>query len=268
MIIPPIKSNGIKTKLVPFIKNKIPNATTLIEPFFGTGVVSFNAGIENVIANDINPHIINFYQSVKSGEINENTARTYLEYEGKKLEEDGVKHYNLVRKRFNEIGSSLDFLFLTRACFNGLMRFNSKGGYNTPYCKKDIRFSKAYITKICNQIKNLNMENYSFYNKDFREIINLTSSNAFIYCDPPYMNRNNTYFIGWNEKDESDLADMLSSTSSKFMLSTWHHNKYRNNEMIDKYWNKFNIITVEHRYTIGGKEQNRKNITEALITNF
>ena len=45
VIVPPIKSQGIKTKLVPWINDVIlqsgldlPN-TNWIEPFFGTGVV-------------------------------------------------------------------------------------------------------------------------------------------------------------------------------------------------------------------------------------
>ena len=44
MIIPPIKCQGIKTKIVPFIKEKVyinPDGV-YIEPFVGTGVVAFN----------------------------------------------------------------------------------------------------------------------------------------------------------------------------------------------------------------------------------
>ena len=38
--------------------------------------------------------------------------------------------------------------------------------------------------------------------------------------------------------------------------------------MIEKFWNKFNIITKDHFYHLGGKIENRKNIVEALVYNF
>lgn len=43
-LVPPIKSQGIKTKLVPWIEKNIPLDFdgTWIEPFMGTGVVGFN----------------------------------------------------------------------------------------------------------------------------------------------------------------------------------------------------------------------------------
>ena len=43
VIVPPIKSQGIKTKLVPWIMELAPKVSgKWIEPFLGTGVVAFN----------------------------------------------------------------------------------------------------------------------------------------------------------------------------------------------------------------------------------
>ncbi len=52
------------------------------------------------------------------------------------------------------------------------------------------------------------------------------------------------------------------------MLSTWHHNRYRTNIYVEKYWDNFNIDKKEHFYHLGAKENNRNSITEALITNY
>ena len=64
VIIPPIKSQGIKTQLIPWINDLIshsnihPHARWL-EPFFGTGVVGFNSPLTgDQIGGDTNPHII------------------------------------------------------------------------------------------------------------------------------------------------------------------------------------------------------------------
>ena len=75
MIVPPIKSQGIKTKLVPWILDVIdksgidPINSNWVEPFFGTGVVGFNSPLSGKhIVGDTNPHIINFYNKVKEGD--------------------------------------------------------------------------------------------------------------------------------------------------------------------------------------------------------
>ena len=38
--------------------------------------------------------------------------------------------------------------------------------------------------------------------------------------------------------------------------------------MIEKYWDKFNIITKDHFYHSGGNIENRKTVVEALVCNF
>lgn len=275
IIVPPIKSQGIKTKLVPWIKAIIPqNNGRWIEPFMGTGVVAFNVGFKKVCLYDINPHIITFYKSIQKKEITPTIVRNYLKREGEKLQKsnnDGYEHYKYIRDRFNTKFNPLDFLFLSRAGFNGMIRFNRDGKWNIPFCKKPDRFSKAYITKIVNQVARVACQitsSWKFECKDFREVIIESSENDIIYCDPPYHGRYVDYYNGWTDEDEHDLYEILSNIKAKFILSTWHHNDYRANQMIDKYWNKFNIVTKDHYYHSGGKIENRNSIVEALIYNF
>lgn len=279
--VPPIKSQGIKTKLVPWINDLVLQSGTnlesrWIEPFFGTGVVGFNAPTSGVhIVGDTNPHIINFYKGIQNGEITRYTMRAYLEKESRLLataNEDGYAHFREVRDRFNAEHSPYDFIFLSRAGFNGMMRFNRHGDWNIPFCKKPDRFSPAYITKICNQIANIaqiiRKSEWTFLNQDFRETLELAKEGDIIYCDPPYFGRYVDYYNGWTEQDEHDLYDTLAHTNSKFILSTWHHNDFRQNEMIDHYWKKFNITTKDHFYHNGANLENRHSMVEALVYNF
>lgn len=277
VIVPPIKSQGIKTKLVPWIKNIVPAASgRWIEPFLGTGVVAFNSGFKQAILNDTNPHIVNFYKQVQSGDINPATMREYLEKEGDLLRnagDNGYDHYRAIKSRFNESFSPYDFIFLSRAGFNGMMRFNKKGQWNIPFCKKPDRFAAAYVTKIVNQVANVSKvisaePDWTFHNKQFSEIIPLAEENDVIYCDPPYYGRYVDYFNGWSEKDEELLFNQLSKTKAKFILSTWHHNSWRKNEMIERFWDKFNIVTKDHFYHSGAKIENRQSVVEALVCNF
>lgn len=275
--VPPIKSQGIKTKLVPWIMDLAPSVSgRWIEPFLGTGVVAFNANYNKAILNDTNPHIINFYRAIQQKTITSSSIKQYFEEEGKLLSvagDNGYDHFRLVKDRFNKNFSPYDFIFLSRAGFNGMMRFGSKGNWNIPFCKKPDRFAKAYITKISNQVSMVSKiirsePDWIFYNKSFSEIILLAKENDLIYCDPPYFGRYVDYYNGWTEEDEKLLFDLLCKTKAKFILSTWHHNDWRNNDMIEKYWNNFNIVTKDHFYHSGGKIENRRQIVEALVCNF
>jgi DNA adenine methylase len=273
-IVPPIKCQGIKTKLVPWIRAVIPPDFdgTWIEPFMGSGVVAFNIRPKRAILADTNPHLIGFYRGISEGRITPHSVRGFLRKEGAELLRSEGEHYYKVRERFNERSDPIDFLFLNRACFNGMIRFNRKGGFNVPFCRKPNRFAQSLITKVANQVQAvsdaMSVCDYEFHIKTFPETISLATENDFIYCDPPYIDRHADYFNGWNEEDERVLEDSLSSAPCNFILSTWHHNDYRRNTFIDSLWSKYHILTREHFYHVGGKEENRNPMIEALVTNY
>jgi len=272
--VPPIKCQGIKTKLVPWIRAVVPGDFTgkWIEPFMGSGVVAFNVKPEKALLCDSNPHLIKFYNSIKNGKITHDLVRYFLREEGEKLKKEGQDYYYEVRERFNIDKEPLDFLFLNRSCFNGMIRFNKKGGFNVPFCRKPRRFEQAYITKIVNQVSYvqtlLNYHDFEFRCQNFEIAVTNASDNDIIYCDPPYLGRHVDYYNSWDEKHEIKLNELLNKSERKFILSTWHSNDYRENTYLNTIWCKFNILTREHFYHVGGFEKNRNPMLEALVTNF
>lgn len=272
--VPPIKSQGIKTKLVPWIKSIVPDdfSGRWIEPFMGTGVVAFNVAPSKSILCDTNPHIINFYTQIATGEITPGIVKAYLIKEGDTLLRKGEDHYYYIRERFNTEHNPLDFLFLNRAGFNGMIRFNRKGGFNIPFCRKPARFAQAYVTKIVNQVSWVSSViatgNYMFDCQDFKTTLSNLEPGDMVYCDPPYIGRHVDYFNGWDAEHEHSLFNMLDKLPGKFILSTWHHNDYRSNEFIETLWSKYSILTREHFYHVGGSEANRNPMIEALVTSF
>lgn len=273
-IVPPIKSQGIKTKLVEWIEASISDVKfeRWVEPFMGTGVVAFNVRPEKALLCDSNPHLINFYQAIQDKKISGALVKQHLTIEGEKLLASEGKYFYEVRKRFNENSEPLDFLFLSRSCFNGMMRFNRKGGFNVPFCKKPNRFAQALVTKISNQVdkvsKIIEIGDYTFKNQDFNETLNEIKENDLVYSDPPYIGRHVDYFDSWSEEEERKLFEGLEKSKAKYLLSTWLSNKYRTNEFVFSIWNKCNISTKEHFYHVGAKESNRNAIYEALLSNF
>jgi DNA adenine methylase len=272
--VPPIKSQGIKTKLVPWIRSITPTDFNgvWIEPFMGTGAVAFNVAPQCAILCDTNPHLVNFYAGIASGEITPEIVKEFLTREGEMLLSKGEDHYYFIRDRFNTKHSLLDFLFINRAGFNGMIRFNRNGGFNIPFCRKPQRFAVAYVTKIINQVawasKIIKTKKFTFKCQDFNRTIQDASSNDIIYCDPPYIDRHVDYYNGWDDGHERELFSRLSNFPGKFILSTWHHNDYRKNEYIKHLWSKHYVFTREHFYHVGGKEENRNPVVEALVTNF
>ncbi len=272
--VPPIKCQGIKTKLVPWVKAIVPKGFRgrWIEPFSGSGVVAFNVRPKRALLCDSNPHLVNFYQAIQAGKITQATAKKFLEIEGAELLKTEGAHFYTVRERFNAQADPMDFLFINRSCFNGMIRFNKKGGFNVPFCRKPNRFAQAYITKITNQIRTISeiitAGDYEFIHQDFSTTIATATAADIIYADPPYIDRHADYFNAWGEIQETQLAEQLGATKAKFILSTWHSNDYRSNVFIDSHWSQYHILTREHFYHVGGKEENRNPMLEALITNF
>jgi DNA adenine methylase len=274
VFIPPFKTQGIKSKLVPLIKSAVDlNAdTTWIEPFMGSAVVGLNIAPHNAIFADLNPHIINFYNQLKARTITANAVKEFLEEQGAILSQKDEDHYYFVRDRFNKEHSPLDFLFLNRSCFNGMIRFNRNNDFNVPYGHKPERFAKAYVTKIVNQVKHfeqkLRTNNWVFLCQTYETTLAMAGKNDFVYCDPPYIGRHVDYYDSWNEEQERRLKDCLLASNAKFMLSTWDSNQYRFNPYIATVWAGYPKITQEHFYFVGAKESNRNAMTEALLTNY
>lgn len=272
--VPPIKSQGIKTKLVQWISTNVRETQfdRWVEPFMGTGVVAFNVRPKKALLCDSNPHLINFYKALQDKEITSAQVREFLNKEGQKLLKTDGKHYYVVRERFNEFENPLDFLFLSRSCFNGMMRFNKKGGYNVPFCKKPNRFAQSLVTKITNQVENISQiikqGDYEFKHQDFNQTLLELNRSDFVYSDPPYIGRHVDYFDSWSEEEEIILNNGLVNSDCKFILSTWLSNKYRINDYIFSVWEDCYVATKEHFYHVGGKETNRNAVYEALLSNI
>src|SRR5580658_757609 len=275
-LVPPLKCQGIKTKLAGEI-SRVAQAQGFerwVEPFCGSCVVALNVQPKKALLSDTNIHIIRLYQEIQNGSLKAASAKSFLEEEGNKLRTEGEPYYYAVRERFNASPTSLDFLFLNRSCFNGVMRFNRSGKFNVPYGHKPQRFAQAYVTKITNQIRRISEVisscDWTFAATDFRQTLNSAAPGDLIYADPPYAGRHVDYFNSWSEADEIELAYLLKQLPCGFILSTWHSNEFRKNTLIEETWNdpRFHVSLREHFYHVGSSEDLRHPMIEALITNF
>lgn len=268
---PPLKIQGIKTKLVSFIMRSVTwdKEGNWIEPFLGSGVVALNVSPARAILADTNEHIIRVYSAIQREEITPSNLRTFLEDEGALLKRKGEKHYYDVRDRFNQEHSPFDFIFLNRSCFNGMMRFNSKGGFNVPFCRKPERFAKAYVTRICNQVawakEQMRDKDWSFVCQDWRKTLASVQDDDFVYLDPPYNSRHTDYYNRWDDDESDELAIAVRKLRGGFAYSTWKENKYRSNDHLEIHFSEYPVMTKDHFYHIGSTESLRNAMEEALV---
>lgn len=268
---PPLKTQGIKTRLVPFIRSHIGTIGPgrWIEPFLGSGAVLFNMAPERALVADGNGHIIGFYRALQAGTIGPDRARRYLEREGERLARDGEAHYYRIRDRFNAAGDPLDFLFLSRAGFNGIMRFNRQGGFNVPFCRKPQRFSPGLISKICNQLAwaaaRLDGRDWHFETLDWRASLAQAEAGDLVYLDPPYVGRHADYHTQWSETEADALAEALKRLPCRFAYSMWSANRHRENPHLAAHFAGYRVVTTSHFYHVGGALANRNAMEEALV---
>lgn len=275
----PLKIQGKKTKLLDnifsVVNENFNEYNIWIEPFLGSGIVALNvpSQFKHIICADINPHIISFYRGIQNGYITSEKVREFLKYHQEmfaKSEEGGYAHYRCVKDEFNKTKDIYLFLLLTRTSFNGIMRFNKKGEWNVPYCKVQNRLTDKLIDEICNNIDEIYnviiSRDYTFVNVPYELIIKQWKRRrAVIYADPPYLGLNVNYFDSWDLEREEKLYELLKDNN--FILSTWLNNGKKDNDVVKKFGENFNIKEIPHKYFVAAKTDGRKNIVEGLIYN-
>ncbi len=268
---PPIKIQGIKTKLVPWIADAVSwhGKGRWIEPFMGSCAVALNIAPERALLCDTNEHVVRFYQSIQDGSITPALVREFLTAEGETLMAVGEDHFYEIRKRFNEHRNPLDLVFLNRSCFNGIMRFNRKGGFNVPFCRKPERFRQALVTRISNQVawaaSVMRGKDWEFKCQGWRETLATAGPDDFVYLDPPYIGRHADYYNQWSEEEADELSHAIKALPAGFAYSMWKGNQHRENAHLEAHFGDFHMETFSHFYHVGSTESLRGEMEEALV---
>jgi DNA adenine methylase len=278
----PLKWMGGKKKLLPFIEKHIPEYNTYIEPFMGSAAVFFSQEPENSICSDIQSEPIDVLNAIK--EKPEGFYALFDEY-AKQLWESGSDYYYHMRDEYNNnkqkfyyVKRAAMFMILSRAGFNGLIRFNSKGSWNVPFGDRGNHDSKEQATiltsflsidKILSWSDFLNTGNKRFYNQSFSESIQAAQKGDFIYCDPPYLITTQQY-NEWTQDHETQLANDLRDADSrgvKFILSNVYRYKGEENQALLDLYSGFNYELKNHKYIVGPNQTRRQSVEEIIIFN-
>jgi DNA adenine methylase len=179
---PFLKWAGGKFRVLDHILPKLPNGTRLVEPFAGSAAVSLNAGFPRALVADANGDLINLYKSVQS-DLPRFLAEATALFGSRNTRAD----FNALRTEFNEsvdpLRRSVLFVYLNRHGFNGLCRYNSRGGFNVPFGKyTNPSFPEREVISFNEAAKRI-----EFIQADFASVMSNTKAGDVIYCDPPYV---------------------------------------------------------------------------------
>jgi DNA adenine methylase len=209
---PPLKWAGGKRWLLPHLEPLwFENShRRLVEPFCGGLAITLGLRPERALLNDANPHLINFYEQLRSG--------LKLTIDARNDETTYYAH----RERFNELirkdraqtkEAAQLFYYLNRTGFNGLCRFNGSGAFNVPFG----RYTTINYTRDFTPYKKT-FSSWDFKTADFEKLT--LNPDDFIYADPPYDVEFTTYSAGgFSWEDQRRAAEWLAAHPGPVILS-------------------------------------------------
>ena len=209
---PPLKWAGGKRWLLPHLEPiwREHRNRRYVEPFCGGLAVALGLLPRRALLNDLNPHLINFYEQVQGGLLVNIEAR----YDRQLFYAHRDRFNQLIRNGHGRTKEAAQlFYYLNRTCFNGLCRFNRSGEFNTPFGKyKKINYASDF-----HSYRTL-FRRWSFTDIDLAKLS--IRSDDFIYADPPYDVEFTTYSAGgFSWDDQVRTAELLATHRGPVLLS-------------------------------------------------
>lgn len=206
---PVIKWSGSKRKVALELSKNFIIKKRYIEPFIGGGSLIPFRGVEKGIASDIIPELIDLWNEIK---LHPKDVANEYKIRWERLQKEGHSVFYEVRDNFNKTKNPNDFLFLTRTCVNGLIRYNTQGEFNNSMHKNRPGINPIMLAKIIDEWSYY-AQNIEFINQDYRETLSLAGKDDFVFLDPPYGGTKGRYTK--LEFDVTDFYNQLEKLNSK-----------------------------------------------------
>jgi len=238
-----------------------------VEPFFGGGALFFKRQPKRALVSDINPALINVYETVRDD------VTSIIGHLERLKAGHGKEAYYEVRQRYNSVRlddaeRAATFIYLNKTCFNGLHRVNRRGEFNVPAGRyknpkildpDGLRAASAALAKA------------EIRNQGFEGLLEGARPGDFIYFDPPYApvseTANFTSYAreGFGADMQVKLRDVfrvLDRRGCKLMLSN------SDVPFIRDLYRGFNIDTVAAPRAINCNANRRGKVSEVVVRNY
>ena len=173
------------------------------EPFLGAGSMFLAIRPTRARLTDLNADLINTFRFVRDSP---DLVHRYLQ---EHLRRDSRDHYYEVRARYNAANRSTAaqaarFIYMNRACFNGVFRVSRKGHFNVPYGRhaKTHVPTRTHLTNVSDALSKAHLHAASY-----EQALRRVRKGHFVYLDPPYPPLNGTSFFRHYTRDRFDNDD-------------------------------------------------------------
>lgn len=181
-------------QLLKWIGNKHRFATEIVshfprkfkvyrEPFLGSGAVLGALAPEEGVGSDSFKPLIEIWQMLRDSP--ESLTKAYSDRWHAVSRGDKVKEYERIKANYNARPNGPDLLFLSRACYGGVVRFRKADGYMSTPCGIHDPISPASFSKRVEEWHE-RTAGTAFRLQGYQEAMSAASKGDLIYCDPPY----------------------------------------------------------------------------------
>jgi DNA adenine methylase len=179
-----LKWVGNKQKFAVEITRYFPtDIKRYIEPFLGSGAILATVAPSVGMGSDAFGPLVEIWKKLASDP--NGLVEWYAERRRKIEHEKKEEVYKSVLSSYNNAPNGADFLFLTRSCYGGIVRFRKSDGYMSTPCGAH---TPIPIENFATRVKEWKsrLKNVSFEHLDYKEAFAQAEKGDLIYCDPPY----------------------------------------------------------------------------------
>lgn len=249
---PFIKWSGSKRKQAPHIVSKFPtDIDTYYEPFVGGGSVMYelmrqiddgSIRCQHIVCSDLNKDLIDIWNMFK----NPTTRKMLYEYycdmyrrlreraglnDGEAFTNEHVRKAQTLfyetRERFNSLPSDHElrpfmFYWLMRTSFNGIVRYNKKGHFNSPFhVGGRLGINPTELKVVFDSWGRLfDNADITFINDSYENVLTNAKTGDLVYMDPPYAKIGGLYFAdGFDEDTFWNVLRDMNGKGVRWLLS-------------------------------------------------
>lgn len=212
--------------------------------------------------SDVNPELMNFYEVLRDQP--DEVQRAMVQHQRKHSRD----YYYAVRESQprSAVRRAARFLYLNRACFNGIYRVNRDGHFNVPKgSRQNVLFASDDYAGAARALKRMKL-----LCADFEAVIDRARRSDFIFVDPPYtVKHNSNGFLRYNERifswqDQLRLRDSVLRAATRGCSITVTNADHKSVRALYRSISQYRRIP--RRSMIAGQGDMRGDVTEAVFT--